>query len=109
MENGKMLLVVLNETVDLDRMKQHGTRDDQEVLDYLVKERFDYVDLNAVFFRGSQKSDLSAGEYMKPYLVNGEGHPNPMGNHFIAYTMKDKIVGWLDPKPVHISHLTYKA
>jgi hypothetical protein len=37
---------------------------------------------------------------MKLYLVNGEGHPNPMGNHFFAYTMKDKIVGRLDPKPV---------
>lgn len=99
-ENGKKLLVVLINTVDLDRMKQYGVRDDKEVVDYLRKGRFDYVDLNEVFLRGFQKSNLSADEYMKPYLVNGEGHPNPMGNHFIAYSLKDKIVEWLDPKPV---------
>ncbi len=99
-ENGKKLLVVLNGTVDLDRMKRDGTREDQDVLDHLVKEGFDYIDLNAVFFRGFQKSNLTADEYMKPYLVNDLGHPNPMGNHFIAYAMKDKMVEWLDPKPV---------
>ena len=99
-ENGKKLLVVLDGTVDLDRMKTFGVREDQGVLDYLVKERVDYVDLNQVFFSAFQKSNLSAAEYMKPYLVNGEGHPNPMTNHSIAYALKDKVVEWLDPKPV---------
>jgi len=36
---------------------------------------------------------------MNTYLVN-EAHLNPMGNHLIAYAMKDKVVEWLDPKPV---------
>jgi len=98
-KNGKKLLVVLNGTVDLDRLKKEGKREDQEVLDYLKNEKFDYVDLNAVFFRDFQKSSLSAEDFMNTYLVN-EAHLNPMGNHFIAYAMKDKIVQWLDPKPV---------
>lgn len=98
-ENGKKLLIVLNGTVDLDRLKQQGKREDQEVVDYMAKERFDYVDLNMVFFRDFQKSNLSAEEFMNTYLVN-EAHLNPMGNHLIAYAMKDKVVQWLDPKPV---------
>jgi len=98
-ENGKKLLVVLNGTADLDRLKQMGTREDQEVLDYMAKEHFDYVDLNMVFFREFQKSNLSAADFMNTYLVN-QAHLNPMGNHFIAYAMKDKVVEWLDPKPV---------
>ena len=95
----KKLLVVLNGTVDLDRLKKEGKREDQELLDYLNNEHFDYIDLNAAFFRDFQKSNLSAEEFMNTYLVN-EAHLNPMGNHFIAYAMKDKIVQWLDPKPV---------
>jgi hypothetical protein len=34
---------------------------------------------------------------MKLYFI---GHYNPRGNHFFAYSIKDKIVSWLDPKPV---------
>ena len=36
-------------------------------------------------------------DYMKLYFI---GHYNPRGNHFFAYSIKDKIVSWLDPKPV---------
>ena len=34
---------------------------------------------------------------MKQYFI---GHYNPRGNHFFAYSIKDKVVGWLDPKPI---------
>jgi|SRR5208283_1464723 len=27
------------------------------------------------------------------------GHYNPRGNHFLAYSIKDTVVRWLDPKP----------
>ncbi len=32
-----------------------------------------------------------------------------MGNHFIAYTMKDKLWSGLTRSPFHISHLIHKA
>jgi hypothetical protein len=38
---------------------------------------------------------------MKRYYI---GHYSPAGNHFFAYSIKDKIVDWLDPKPI-----TYRA
>jgi hypothetical protein len=34
---------------------------------------------------------------MKQYFI---GHYNPRGNHFFAFSIKDKLVGWLDPKPI---------
>jgi hypothetical protein len=32
-------------------------------------------------------------------IVGVAGHFNPLGNHFYAYTIKDKVVDLLDPKP----------
>ena len=56
--------------------------------------------MNEIFLHELQKSNVSGAEFMKTYLVNGAGHFNPMGNHFIAYSIKDKLVQQLDPKPV---------
>jgi hypothetical protein len=36
-------------------------------------------------------------DYMKRYYI---GHYSPIGNHFFAYSIKDTIVDWLDPKPI---------
>lgn len=35
--------------------------------------------------------------YMKRYFI---GHYSPAGNHFFAFSIKDSIVDWLDPKPI---------
>lgn len=100
LQNGKKLLIVLNGTASLGEMREKGTREDQELVDYLLKERFLFVDMNEVFLRGVNHSKLSPAEYLKPYLVNGRGHFNPSGNHFIAYSLKDAVVAWLEPKPL---------
>ena len=34
---------------------------------------------------------------MKQYFI---GHYSPAGNHFFAYSIKDTVVKWLDPKPI---------
>ena len=34
---------------------------------------------------------------MKEYFI---GHYNPRGNHFFAYSIKNVVVNWLDPKPI---------
>jgi hypothetical protein len=33
-------------------------------------------------------------------LRSPTGHYNPRGNHFFDFSIKDRIVGWLDPKPI---------
>jgi lysophospholipase L1-like esterase len=99
-DNGKQLIIVLNGNADIREMKERGSREDQELVDYLVKEKVNFVDMNEIFLRGLRKSNLSAPEYMAPYLVHWSGHFNPTGNHFIAYSLKDKVVELLDPKPI---------
>jgi hypothetical protein len=41
--------------------------------------------------------NLPYEEYLKQYFI---GHYNPRGNHLFAYSIKDMVVQWLDPKPI---------
>jgi hypothetical protein len=43
---------------------------------------------------------MSFSDYMAQYQVDGAGHLNPLGNHFVAYALKQKLVSMLDPKPI---------
>ena len=40
---------------------------------------------------------MVGADYLKRYFI---GHYSPVGNHFFAYLIKDRIVEWLDPKPI---------
>jgi hypothetical protein len=62
-----------------------------------VKEKFNYFDMNTVHPRDFQKFNGPFEEYMKLHFI---GHYNPRGNHFFVYSIKDKVVEWLDPKPI---------
>jgi len=101
-DNGKKLLVILNGTVSMEPAMQGRIRDDQEILDYLVKEEFNYLDLNAALMNNYRqaKTTLSFAEYFEKYMVDGFGHFNPLGNNFTAYSIKNKMVDLLDPKPI---------
>jgi len=98
-QHGKAPLVLLTMTTGLEDKR---VRDDQEVVDYLANDKFDYVDLNHLFRDEikSTRATVRFSEYMKQYMVNGDGHFNPRGNHFVAYALKEKVISMLDPKPV---------
>src|SRR5262245_32272015 len=97
-QNRKKLLVVLFDPYRvLPELREGGKRYDQEVVDYLVREKFTFFDMNEVQLRDFRNYSLSFEDYMKLYFI---GHYNPRGNHLFAYAIKDKVVGWLDPKPV---------
>lgn len=97
-QHGKKLLVVLfDPSRAMNEMRQSGTRYDQSVVDYLNTERFDYFDMNEVHLRDFARYSIPFKEYMKLYFI---GHYNPRGNHFFAYSIKDRIVSWLEPKPL---------
>jgi len=53
--------------------------------------------MNEVHLRDFKKYSLTFDAYMKEYFI---GHYNPRGNHFFAYSLKNVIVSWLDPKPI---------
>lgn len=97
-QNQKKLMVVLFDPYrSMSEMHQNRARYDQEIVDFLVREKFTYFDMNEVHLRDFKKYALPYDQYMKQYFI---GHYSPAGNHFFAYSIKDEVVGWLDPKPV---------
>jgi hypothetical protein len=74
-----------------------GTRYDQEIVDYLDEKQFTVFDMNRVHCEDFKSFNLSSGDYFKRYFI---GHYNPAGNHFFAYSLKDRVVDWMDPKPL---------
>ena len=106
-QHGKKLLVVLFDPYRaIPEMKDTGTRYDQEIVDYLKREKFNYFDMNEVQLRDFKKSSLGYQDYMKQYFI---GHYNPQGNHFFAYSIKDAVVEWLNPKPIPYQQRDSKA
>jgi hypothetical protein len=75
-------------------------RRDQEILDHLSASSVPLFDMNAVHQREYQQAGGTYHEYLSRYMVGGDGHYNPRGNHFFAYALKDKLLELLDPKPL---------
>jgi hypothetical protein len=105
-EAGKTLLVALNFTARADHFRGSaapwdGIRRDQEILDHLKASGFPVFDMNDVHEREYQQAaGGSHHDYLSRYMVGGDGHYNPRGNHFFAYSLKDTLLGLLDPKPL---------
>jgi hypothetical protein len=97
-QNRKKLLVVLFDPYRaMAEMRRGATRYDREIVDYLANEHFDSFDMNEVHLRDFNTFNMPFEEYLKQYFI---GHYNPRGNHFFAYSIKDTVVQWLDPKPI---------
>lgn len=96
--SGKKLLVILFDPFRVTKELVDGRpRSDEITLNYLMREKIDFFDMNEVQLRDFRKFSLSWDDYMKQYYI---GHYNPQGNHLFAYALKRKIVEWLDPKPI---------
>jgi hypothetical protein len=97
-QNTKKLLVILfDPSRAMAALQRREKRYDQEIVDFLKAERFIYFDMNEVHVRDFKCYNLSWDDYLKQYFI---GHYNPRGNHFFAYSIKNTVVGWLDPKPI---------
>jgi len=100
-KKGKKLMVVLFDPYKVLRsLLEDGSRYDTEIVDYLQQNKFNYFDMNLIHLEDYKAFNLSVDDYYKRYFI---GHYNPAGNHFFAYSIKQKVVDWLDPKPI-----TYK-
>ena len=102
---GKTLLIVLNYTARTDHFRGSvvtwdGMRRDQEIHDRLSANSVPLFDMNAVHQREHDQVSGPYNEYMSRYMVDGDGHYNPRGNHFFAYALKDRLLELLDPKPL---------
>lgn len=97
-QNKKKLLVVLFDPYKVTKsLILDGTRYDQEIVDFLLDNKYYYFDMNVVHAEDFSSFNLSVDDYFKRYFI---GHYSPAGNHFFAFSIKDKVVNWLDPKPI---------
>lgn len=97
-ENDKKLMIVLFDPYRVtNALISNETRYDGPIVSYLKKENFNYFDMNLVHAADFKNFNLSGQDYYKRYL---NGHYNPTGNHFFAFSIKNQIVNWLDPKPI---------
>lgn len=96
--NDKHLMVIIFDPYRVTRpLMQEINRYDQEIVDFLNENDFNYIDMNLVHVEDFKNFNLSINDYFKRYFI---GHYNPAGNHFFAYSIKDRIIDWLDPKPI---------
>jgi len=97
-EYGKRLMVVHFDPHNVFKPMTKGEiRYDQEIVDFIHANDIRYFDMNEVHLTDFKKFNLTFEEYYDRYFI---GHYKPSGNHFFAYSIKDKLVDWLDPKPV---------
>ncbi|MBC8471143.1 MAG: hypothetical protein H8D56_16905 [Planctomycetes bacterium] len=100
--NNKELMVVIFDPYRVTRqLLQGGKRYDREIIDFLNENDTNYIDMNLVHVEDFKSFNLSIDDYFKRYFI---GHYSPAGNLFFAYSIKDRIVEWLNPKPI-----TYKG
>lgn len=96
--NGKKLLIALFDPGRVMRPLAEGKpRYDQTIVDFLKEKRFRHFDMNVVHVEDYKNFNIPFNQYEKRYFI---GHYSPAGNHFFAYSIKDTVIDWLDPKPI---------
>ncbi len=104
-QNGKKLIILLSYSGERIReFVEAGRRFDQPIVDYLEKNDVLYVDGLLKAAEDFKAYNLSCREYLDRFYINPAGaavcgHYNPAGNHFFAFSIREEIVDWLDPKP----------
>lgn len=97
-QHGKKLMVVLFDPSRVMKPLVEGkARYDQAIVDFLKEHEFRTFDMNLVHVEDYKNFSVPFDQYMKRYFI---GHYSPAGNHFFAYSIKDTVIDWLDPKPI---------
>jgi hypothetical protein len=96
-EKDKKLMVCILCPTALRQLLSGEPRYDQEIADHLENVAAPFFDMNRVHGEDYKAFNLSVDEYLQRYFI---GHYSPAGNHFFAFSIKDRIVDWLDPKPI---------
>ncbi|MBD3184197.1 hypothetical protein GF312_18070 [Candidatus Poribacteria bacterium] len=95
-KNKKLMIALLCPTATRQLLNGQQ-RYEQDIINFIDKNGIRYFDMNLVHLTDYKDFNLSVEDYMQRYFI---GHYSPAGNHFFAYSIKNAIVGWLDPKPI---------
>jgi hypothetical protein len=93
----KLMVVLFDPSRVMKPLVEGKGRYDQGIVDFLREKQFRYFDMNVVHVEDYKSFSIPFDQYMKRYFI---GHYSPAGNHFFAYAIKDRVVEWLDPKPI---------
>lgn len=94
---GKKLMILLSYSAgSVITACQGQPRFDQTFVDFLKEEAVPFVDSLDKHVEDFNQFRGTPEEYARRYYI---GHYNPQGNHFFAYSIKDALVNWLEPKP----------
>jgi len=103
--NGRKLMVLLSYDVpSVMNFIEKGQRWDCEFLEYLQNNNITYVDFLLKAAEEYKVLNLSVENFIERFYIRRAGaqvfgHYNPYGNFWFAFSMKDELVNWLDPKP----------
>jgi hypothetical protein len=95
-EKKKVLYVLSYNPETVRRRLKGSSRFDQAFVDFLDQRRLPYVDLLEAHATDYAKFAPDINGYVSRYFI---GHYNPLGNHFCAFAIKDKLVRMLHPPP----------
>jgi len=104
-DQGKKLMVLLSYSEGrIPLYIRHEPRFDQPLLDYLERNNLATIDFLGKHAEDFKMYNLSLEDYIARYYIQPAGaavfgHYNPLGNLFCAFSMKNELVDWLDPKP----------
>ncbi len=97
-EKGKKLLILLSfGKRHVVEALENKSLFDQTFLNWLAAKDLPVIDLRDAFGKAFATSKLDADAFLDPYYI---GHHTPLGNFFFAWAIKEKMVDWLNPKPL---------
>jgi len=95
---GKKLMIMLSfGSGNVAKHLSGEPRFDQSFVDWLRGKPFPVIDMLDFFAADYRKYKVDVDEYLAP-LYNG--HHTPRGNFFTAWAIKDRLIQWLNPKPL---------
>lgn len=94
---GKKALVVLScSTMGLARFAKEKKRFDQPFVDWLREKNIPFVDMMDAHMADFTEYNVPIERYLQRHFI---GYYTPLGNHFCAFAMKNKVLEMLNPKP----------
>jgi len=72
-------------------------RFDQGFVEWLKDKSYTFIDMRDAFAADYKKYKVDIEQYLAPFY---NGHHTPRGNFFTAWAIKDRIIQWLNPKPL---------
>jgi hypothetical protein len=95
-EKRVVLYMLSYSSYTIRRRLNDGHRFDQSFVDFFNRRQLPHVDLLKAHTDDYAKFAPGVEAYLKRYFI---GHYNPLGNHFCAFALKNKLLDTLKPTP----------